>query len=59
MGPNVNAYWRYVLSVYPDAQFGYFYMFGQLDFFPTHDAKASGMPPYSCIKDSGEFVIVH
>lgn len=53
--PNVNAYWGYVITKYPNAVFDFWYSTGELLFYPH--AKAEH--PYSCIIKDGKFTILY
>lgn len=55
--PNVNAYWEYVKSVYPDAVFDFWYHTGELHFFANKEMEQRGCA-YGCIKKDGEFAIL-
>ena len=57
MDPNVNKFWDYVKSQFPDARFVYFYLVGELQFYPNGTLEAQGGKPYSCVKECGEYVI--
>ena len=57
--PNVNAFWEYVRSQYPDARFDFWYSAGELHFYPDGKMEsASDGYTYSCIKKDGQFQII-
>lgn len=58
MSENVNLYWDYVITRFPEAQFDFFYRVGELHFWPDRATKDSGAPAWGCIRKEEEFVIV-
>lgn len=56
--PNVNAYWDYVKSLYPDARFDFWYRNGELHFWPNGEAETNGDPTWGCVADGDSFRIM-
>lgn len=57
--PNVNAFWEYVRSKYPDARFDFWYSAGELHFFPDGNAEAAPDGyTYGCILKDGKYKIL-
>lgn len=55
---NVNLYWDYVTTRYPEAQFDFFYRVGELHFWPDKEAKNAGSAPWGCIRKGEDLVIL-
>lgn len=57
--PNVNAYWDFVKSLYPDARFDFWYRNGELHFYPDGRAEERGDRVWGCVMDeTGVFRIL-
>lgn len=54
MAQNVNVYWDFVVTRYPEAQFDFFYRVGELHFWPDKESKDAGAAPWGCINKGEE-----
>ena len=56
--PNINIYWDYVKTLYPDARFDFWYRSGELHFWPNGEAEANGESTWGCVADGDSFRIM-
>jgi len=58
MSENINLYWDYVTTRYPDAQFDFFYRSGELHFWPDKESKDAGNSVWGCVRKGEDLAIV-